>query len=37
MRGQKPVRIHAQDPINDKAVKKLSKLHDAMRVLFVCR
>jgi hypothetical protein len=31
MRGQKPARIHAQDPINDKAVKKLSKLHDAMR------
>ncbi len=31
MRGQKPARIHAQDPINDKAVKKLSKLHDALR------
>ncbi len=31
MRGQKPARIHANDPINDKAVKQLSKLHDALR------
>ena len=32
MRGQKAARVHAQDPINDKAVKKLSKLHDALRL-----
>lgn len=29
--GREPVRAHAHDPINEKAVKKLARLHDGLR------
>ncbi len=31
LRGQQTARIRADDPVNDKAVKKLSRLHQALR------
>ena len=31
LRGQQTSRVSAQDPVNDRAVKQLSRLHDALR------
>ena len=31
LRGQQTSKINAQDPVNDRAVKQLSRLHDALR------